>query len=219
MAVFRPLRLVIDNYPDGVVEEMECTNHPQNAGMGTRNAPFSKVLYIEQDDFEENPPKKYKRLAPGRELRLRNAYVIKYSDVVKDEKTGEIVEVHCTYDPETKNANPSDGRKVEGVIHWVSAAHSLAAEVRLYDRLYNVPDPASAEGVHTSYLNPGSLETITTARVEPSLQTAPAGVHFQFERIGYFCVDSLDSTPDKLVFNRIVPLRDSWAKIGGGENR
>jgi glutaminyl-tRNA synthetase len=219
MAVLRPLRLVIDNYPDGQVEEIKCQNHPQNPDMGTRTVPFSKVLYIETEDFEENPPKKYKRLAPGRELRLRNAYVIKYAGVVKDEDTGKIIEVHCTHDPETRNANPSDGRKVEGVIHWVSAAHSLSAEVRLYDRLYNMADPASAEGVHTDHLNPDSLETVATARVEASLGKASPGSRFQFERIGYFCIDEKDSSPDKLVFNRIVALRDSWAKMGGVENK
>jgi glutaminyl-tRNA synthetase len=213
MAVFEPLRLVIDNYPDDLTEDMECTNHPQNPDMGTRMAPFSKVLYIEYDDFAENPPKKYKRLSPGREVRLRNAYVIKFASLVKDEQTGRITEVHCTYDPDTKNANPADGRKVDGVIHWVSADHSMPAEIRLYDRLYNVPDPASAEGPHTDYLNPDSLKVIT-AQVEPSLSSATPGTRFQFERIGYFCIDAIDSKPDKLVFNRIVPLRDSWAKIG-----
>jgi glutaminyl-tRNA synthetase len=215
MAVFEPLRLIIDNYPDDRVEDMECANHPQNPDMGTRAAAFSKVLYIEQDDFAENPPKKYKRLAPGREVRLRNAYVIKFASLVKDEQTGRIIEVHCTYDPETKNANPTDGRKVDGVIHWVSADHCLPAEVRLYDRLYNIPDPASAEGVHTDYLNPDSLKVVT-AHVEASLSHAAPGTRFQFERIGYFNTDEKDSAPDRLVFNRIVPLRDSWAKTAGG---
>jgi glutaminyl-tRNA synthetase len=216
MAVLKPLRLVIDNYPDDLTEEMECVNHPQNPDMGTRMVPFSKTLYIERDDFDENPPKKYKRLAPGREIRLRNSYVIKFVSLVKDEVTGEVTEVRCTYDPETKNSAPADGRKVDGVIHWVSAAHSLPADIRLYDRLYDVPDPASAEGAHTDHLNPGSLDVITEARVEPGLGQASPGSRFQFERIGYFCADLKDSTPGRPVFNRIVPLRDSWAKIGGG---
>lgn len=216
MAVLQPLKLVIDNYPEGKTEEIECANHPQSPDMGKRMVPFSKVLYIERDDFDENPPKKYKRLAPGREVRLRSSYVVKYAGVVKDERTGEIIEVHCTYDPETRNAPPSDGRKVEGVIHWVCAAHSVPAEVRLYDRLYSVPDPTSMEGDHTLYLNEKSLEVTTAARVEPSLIKAAPGSRFQFERIGYFCVDANDSSPDAPVFNRIVPLRDSWSKISGG---
>jgi glutaminyl-tRNA synthetase len=216
MAVLKPLKLVIDNYPADQTEELECANHPQNADMGTRMVPFSKVLFIERDDFEENPPRKYKRLAPGREVRLRSSYVIKYASMVKDEQTGEITEVHCTYDPETRNAPPSDGRKVEGVIHWVSAAHSVPAEVRLYDRLDSVSDPVSMEGEHTQYLNGKSLEVITAARVEPGLVKAAPGTRFQFERIGYFCVDEKDSSPAGLVFNRVVPLRDSWSKISAG---
>jgi len=226
MAVLQPLKLVIDNYPsgeehpegfaEGQTEELECANHPQQPEMGTRMVPFAKVLYIERDDFDENPPKKYKRLAPGREVRLRSSYVIKYAGVVKDNGTGEIVEVHCTYDPETRNAAPADGRKVEGVIHWVSAAHAANAEVRLYDRLYKVPDPASMDGDHTDHLNENSLSVITAAKVEPGLRDAVPGSQYQFERIGYFSVDSKDSSPDRLVFNRIVPLRDSWSKISGG---
>ncbi len=219
MAVLRPLKLVIDNYPDEEVEELDCANHPQNPEMGTRKVPFSKVLYIERDDFDENPPKKYKRLAPGREVRLRSSYVVKYAGVVKDRESGEPVEVHCTYDPSTKNAAPSDGRKVDGVIHWVSAEASVPAQVRLYDRLYSVPDPASAEGRHTEYLNGNSLEILKTARVEPSLADAPPGGHYQFERVGYFCLDSKDSARNALVFNRIVPLRDSWSKISGERGR
>ncbi len=219
MAVLQPLKLVIDNYPDEEVEELDCANHPQNPEMGTRKVPFSKVLYIERDDFDENPPKKYKRLAPGREVRLRSSYVVKYAGVVKDRESGEPVEVHCTYDPSTKNAAPSDGRKVDGVIHWVSADASVPAQVRLYDRLYSVPDPASAEGRHTEYLNGNSLEILKTARVEPSLADAPPGGHYQFERVGYFCLDSKDSARNALVFNRIVPLRDSWSKISGERGR
>jgi glutaminyl-tRNA synthetase len=219
MGVLRPLRLVIDNYPEGKVEEFECPNHPQNPDMGSRKAPFSRVLYIEQDDFLENPPKKYNRLGPGREVRLRYSYIIKYVSMVKDEKTGEITEVHCTYDPETRNGPPPDGRKVEGVIHWVSAEHSISAEVRLYDRLFQVADPMGQDDDFIKYLNPKSLETLKSCRVEPSLASAVPGSRFQFERIGYFCVDSKDSSPGKLVFNRIVTLRDSWAKVSGQENK
>ncbi len=217
MGVLRPLKLVIDNYPDGQAESFECANHPQNAEMGTRTVPFSKVLYIEREDFEENPPRKYKRLAPGREVRLRSSYVIKFAGMVKDEKTGAVTEVHCTYDPETRNGPPADGHKVDGVIHWVSAEHSLTAEVRLYDRLFRVPDPASVEGDVMEYLNPDSLQVLTSCRVEPGLAKAEQGSRFQFERIGYFCIDAKDSAPDRLVFNRIVSLRDSWGKMAGQE--
>ncbi|MCX5809783.1 MAG: glutamine--tRNA ligase/YqeY domain fusion protein [Proteobacteria bacterium] len=219
MGVLRPLRVVINNYPEGQTEEFECANHPQNPDMGTRKVLFSKILYIEQDDFDENPPKKYKRLGPGREVRLRNAYVIKFEGVVKDEKTGEIVELHCTYDPETRNAPPSDGRKVEGVIHWVSAHHAVPVEVRLYDRLFQVADPATIGDDLIKYLNPGSLETLTSCHVEPCLKDAAPGNRYQFERLGYFCVDIRDSLPGKLVFNRVVALRDSWGKIAGQENK
>lgn len=215
MGVLRPLKLVIDNYPEDAVEELESANHPQNPGMGSRKVPFSKYLYIEREDFDENPPKKYKRLAPGREVRLRAGYVIKFAGVVKDETTGEIKEVHCTYDESTRNGPPADGRKVEGVIHWVSAAHSLPAEVRLYDRLFNIPDPQSAEGETTAHLNPSSLEVLKGCRVEPGLAGAAPGSRYQFERLAYFCIDSKDSAPGALVFNRIVPLRDSWGKMMG----
>jgi len=179
---------------------------------GIRKVPFSRVLYIEQDDFHENPPKKYNRLGPGREVRLRYSYIIKYASMVRDEKTGEITEMHCTYDPETRNGPPLDGRKVEGVIHWVSAEHSISAEVRLYDRLFQVADPMGQDDDFTKYLNPKSLETLTTCRVEPSLAAAKPGNRFQFERLGYFSVDSKDSSLERLVFNRIVTLRDSRAK-------
>ncbi|MBM4337984.1 MAG: glutamine--tRNA ligase/YqeY domain fusion protein [Deltaproteobacteria bacterium] len=215
MGVLRPLRLVIDNYPEGKVEELEYPNHPQNPGMGSRKVPFSRVLYIEQDDFLENPPKKFNRLGPGREVRLRYSYIIKYVNMVKDEKTGEITEVHCTYDPETRNGPPPDGRKIEGVIHWVSAEHSVPAEVRLYDRLFQVADPMGQDDEFTKYLNPKSLETLTGCRVEPALTTAKPGDRFQFERLGYFCADLKDSSLGRLVFNRIVTLRDSWAKVSG----
>jgi glutaminyl-tRNA synthetase len=215
MGVLRPLRVVIDNYPEAQTEEFDAPNHPQNPDKGTRKVPFSRVLYIEREDFDENPPKKYKRLGPGREVRLRNAYVIKFQAVTKDEKTGEVIEVHCTYDVETRNGPPPDGRKVEGVIHWVSAEHSLAAEVRLYDRLFTVQDPAAVADDVMNYLNPGSFETLVSCRVEPSLAGAQAGSRYQFERLGYFCIDVKDSSPGALVFNRIVPLRDSWGKIAG----
>lgn len=217
MAVLRPLRVIVDNYPEGQVEEFECANHPQNPDMGTRKIPFSRTLYIERDDFNENPPKKYKRLAPGREVRFRNAYVIKFVSMVKDEKTGEIVELHCTYDPATRNGPPPDGRKVDGVIHWVSADHSVSAEVRLYDRLFQIEDPAGAGDGFMKYLNPGSLETLAPCYVEEGLKDAAPENRYQFERLGYFCVDVKDSTPGKPVFNRIVSLRDSWSKIAGQE--
>jgi glutaminyl-tRNA synthetase len=212
MCVLRPLRVVIDNYPENQAEEFECANHPQNPEMGTRKVPFSRVLYIERDDFSENPPKKYHRLGPGREVRLRNAYVIKYESMVKDEKTGEVVELHCTYDPATRNGPPADGRKVQGVIHWVSAKQCVPAEVRLYDRLFSIEDPGSQGDDFTKYLNPSSLETLTICYAELSLKDAEPGSKYQFERLGYFCVDE-DSSAGKPVFNRIVPLRDSWVKI------
>ncbi len=213
MAVLRPLRLVIDNYPEGRVEEFECANHPQNPDFGTRKVPFSRVLYIEADDFMEEPPRKYKRLGPGREVRLRNGYAIKYAGVVKDEKTGEITEIHCTYDPDTLHGAPADGRKIDGVIHWVSAAHSVKSEVRLYDRLFRIPNPVTQGDAFLEFLNPDSLEIITNCRVESSLKDAASGSRYQFERLGYFTADSVDSKPGNPVFNRIVPLRDSWAKV------
>jgi glutaminyl-tRNA synthetase len=216
MGVLRPIRLVIDNYPEGKVEEFECPNHPQNPGMGSRKVPFSKVLFIEQDDFHENPPKKYNRLGPGREVRLRYAYVVKCVRMVKDEKTSRVVEVHCTYDPETRNAPPKDGHKVEGVLHWVSENHSVPAEVRLYDRLFTMANPMGQGDDYVKFLNPNSLETVALCRVESGLAGATPGSKYQFERLGYFCVDLRDSSPKKLVFNRIVSLRDSWAKIAGG---
>jgi len=214
MAVLRPLRVVIDNYPDGQTEEFECANHPQKPEMGTRKVPFSKVLYIEQEDFMENPPKKYKRLGPGREVRLRSSYVIKCVDAIKDSTSGEVRELHCTYDPLTRNAQPADGRKVEGVIHWVSAEHAVLAEVRLYDRLFQVADPADIGDDLPKYLNPASLEILSACPVEASLKDAAQGNRYQFERLGYFCADAKDSLPGKPVFNRIVALRDSWAKAG-----
>ncbi len=217
MAVLRPLRVVIDNYPEGQVEEFEFANHPQKPELGTRTVPFARVLYIERDDFQENPPGKYKRLAPGREVRLRNAYVIRYERMVKDEATGEVVELHCTYDAETRNGPPPDGRKVKGVIHWVSAMHAIPAEIRIYDRLFRVPDPAGEEGQFTDYLNPESLEILTSCRLEPSLKETAPGKAFQFERLGYFCADSKDFRPERPVFNRVAALRDSWGKIADRE--
>lgn len=215
LGVLYPLRVVIDNYPEGQVEEFDCPYHPQNPAMGTRKVPFSRVLYIEREDFLENPPKKFYRLAPGREVRLRYGYFIKCEGVVKNPKTGEGVEIHCTYDPKTRGGFAPDGRKVDATIHWVSAAHSLPAEVRLYDRLFRVANPlAEKEGSDfTVYLNPKSLETLTSCQVEPSLAGAAPGSRYQFERLGYFCADPADSSAKGLVFNRTVPLRDSWAKI------
>jgi glutaminyl-tRNA synthetase len=211
MGVLRPLRVVIDNYPEDQVEEFNAPYHPQDSGMGSRKIPFSRVLYIEQEDFREDPPKKFFRLAPGREVRLRYAYFIKCVRVVKDKQTGELIEVYCTYDPETRAGWSPDGRKVKGTIHWVSAAHSIPAEVRLYDRLFRVPNPSGDNFVR--YLNPNSLETITSSRVEPSLADAAPGSRYQFERLGYFCVDSVNSSDGALVFNRTITLRDSWAKM------
>jgi glutaminyl-tRNA synthetase len=204
---------VIDNYPADLVEEMEAVNNPEDAGMGLREVPFSRVLYIEQDDFRENPPKQFYRLSLGREVRLRYGYFITCTGVVKDEK-GEVLEIHCTYDPATRGGNAADGRKVKSTIHWVSAAHAVNAEVRLYDNLFTVEDPnQTSEGQDfISNLNPRSLEVLTGCKLEPSLADAAEGSRYQFERLGYFCVDP-DSTPGKPVFNRTVALRDTWARI------
>jgi glutaminyl-tRNA synthetase len=213
MAVLRPLKVVVDNYPEGQVEEMEAVNNPEDASAGTRKVPFSRVLYIEQDDFRENPPKQYYRLSPGREVRLRYGYFVTCTSVVKDDK-GEPIEVHCTYDPATRGGNAPDGRKVKATIHWVSAAHAVDAEVRLYDNLFTKEDPNEVpEGQDfTANLNPNSLEVLSHCKLEPSLANAKPGNRYQFERLGYFCVDP-DSTPAKPVFNRTVPLKDTWAKI------
>ncbi len=215
MAVLRPLRVVIDNYPEDKVEELDAINNPEDPNMGTRKVPFSRVLYIEQDDFREEPPRKYFRLAPGREVRLRYAYFITCVDVIKDEKTGEVVELHCTYDPKTRGGGSPDGRKVKATLHWVSAPHAVTAEVHLYDHLFMKPNPGDvAEGEDfTSSLNPQSLEVLTSCCLERSLKGAATGSRYQFERLGYFCVDSVDSSDDKLVFNRTVTLRDTWARI------
>ncbi|HEU18699.1 MAG TPA: glutamine--tRNA ligase/YqeY domain fusion protein [Deltaproteobacteria bacterium] len=213
MAVLRPLKVIIDNYPDDQVEEFDCPFHPQNPDMGSRKVPFSKVLYIERDDFMEDPPKKFFRMAIGREVRLRYGYFVTCVDVVKDRDTGEVVELHCTYDPETRSGFAPDGRKVKATIHWVSAAHSIPAEVRLYDRLFQVADPLEDDFDYMKHLNPNSLEVLTSCRVDPSLANAEPESRYQFERLGYFCVDSVDSSAANLVFNRTVTLRDSWVKI------
>jgi glutaminyl-tRNA synthetase len=213
MAVLRPLRVVIDNYPEGQTEEMEAVNNPEDASAGTRLVPFSRVLYIEQDDFREVPPPKYFRLSPGKEVRLRYGYFITCTGVVKDAK-GEAVEIHCTYDPATRGGNAPDGRKVKSTIHWVSAAHAIGAEVRMYDNLFLKEDPNETEEgqVFTANLNPRSLEILSEAKLEPSLGKARVGDRFQFERLGYFSVDP-DSEGGKLVFNRTAGLKDTWAKI------
>jgi len=214
MGVLKPLKLVIENYPEGRVEELEAVNNPEDPQMGTRKIPFSRELYIEQEDFREDPPKKYFRLAPGEEVRLRYAYIIKCVDVIKDGATGEVVELHCTYDPETKSGSGKSSRKVKGTIHWVSAKHAIDAEVRLYDRLFTVPNPAENRDIdYKTYLNPNSLEVLNSCKLEPGLQNAKGEDRFQFERVGYFCVDTKGSRKEKLVFNRTVPLRDTWAKI------
>ncbi len=210
MAVLRPLKIVIENYPDGAVEELEAVNNPEDETAGTRRIPFSKTLYIERDDFREVPPKKYFRLSPGTEVRLRYAYIIKCVGVVKDDKTGEIIELRCTYDPETKSGSSQSSRKVKSTIHWVSASHAVDAEVRLYDRLFTVEEPTGDNW--KEYINPRSLEVVTECKVEPALAQANIQDCFQFERLGYFCVDN-DSKPGALVFNRTVTLRDTWAKI------
>jgi glutaminyl-tRNA synthetase len=214
MAVLRPLRVVIENYPEGQVEEMDAVNNPEDPSLGTRKVPFSRVLYIERDDFREDPPSKFFRLAPGREVRLRYAYFITCVGVVKEEVNGEVVELRCTYDPATQGGDSPDGRKVKATLHWVSAEHALEAEVRLYDHLFSREDPTDVEAGtdFKAYLNPNSLEVLTSCRVEPSLAGARPGGKYQFERQGYFCVD-IDSSAGKIVFNRTVPLRDTWAKI------
>jgi glutaminyl-tRNA synthetase len=214
MAVLQPLKVVIDNYPENQAEEMDAVNNPEDADAGTRKVPFSRVLYIEQDDFREDPPKQYYRLSPGREVRLRYAYFVTCTGVVKNEK-GEVEEVHCTYDPQTRGGNnPPDGRRVKSTIHWVSAAHAVTAEVRMYDNLFTKEDPNQAEAGQnfTVNLNPHSLEVLPQAKLEPSLATAAPGERYQFERLGYFCVDP-DSVPGRPVFNRTVALKDTWARI------
>ena len=214
MGVLRPLRVVIENYPEGQVEELEAVNNPEDPSMGTRKIPFSRVLYIEQEDLREDPPKQFFRLAPGREVRLRYAYIIKCTGVVKDPATGAVTEVRCTYDARTKSGSDQSSRKVKATLHWVSAAHALAAEVRLYDHLFTRENPDEVEegADWTGNLNPYSLEVLKSCRLEPSLAQAIPGSTCQFERMGYFCADP-DSSPGKLIFNRTVTLRDTWAKI------
>ena len=210
MAVLRPLKLVVENYPPGQVEHMEAVNNPEDPSAGTRQVPFSRTLYIEQDDFREDPPKQYFRLAPGREVRLRYGYLVTCTGVIKNDK-GEVTEVRCTYDPATRGGNTPDGRKVKSTIHWVSADHAAHAEVRLYDTLFLTENPNEGDDF-TANLNPNSLEVVPCAFLEPSLGEAGRGDLFQFERLGYFCADK-DSVPGKPVFNRTVQLRDTWAKI------
>jgi glutaminyl-tRNA synthetase len=218
MAVLRPLRVVIENYPEDLVEDMEAVNNPEDASMGTRSVPFSRVLYIEQDDFREHPPRQFFRLAPGREVRLRYAYYLTCTGVVKDEHTGEVIELRCTYDPATRGGWAPDGRQVKSTLHWVSAAHAMPAEVRLYDSLFLTPNPGEDDegGDFTTALNPASLEAVTGCYLEPSLAAATPGSRYQFERQGYFCVDP-DTRPGTLVFNRTVTLRDTWARIEKGQ--
>ena len=211
MAVLQPLKIVIENYPEEQTEELAAVNNPENPEAGTRNVPFSRELFIEQNDFMEDPPRKFFRLAPGREIRLRYAYFITCTQVIKDEN-GHVIEIRCTYDPETKGGSAPDGRKVKGTIHWVSAKHCLDAEVRLYDRLFSVPNPGR-DGDFKKDINTDSLQVLTHCKVEPSLKNTDPSVTVQFERKGYFCVDFVDSSPEHLIFNRTVPLRDSWKKI------
>jgi len=213
MAVLKPLKVVLDNYPEGQVEQMDVVNNPEDPSAGTRQVPFSRELYIEHDDFRLDPPKKFFRLAPGREVRLRNAYLITCREAITDPATGEVVELRCTYDAATRGGDAPDGRKVKATLHWVSAAHAVDGEVRLYDRLFSVPDPGADEGTDwLSTLNSDSLHVLEACKLEPSLAAAPSGTRFQFERLGYFVVDP-DSTPVRPVFNRTVTLKDSWAKI------
>jgi len=215
MAVLRPLKIVLDNYPEGQVEMLDAVNNPEDPSAGTRQVPFSRELYIDADDFREDAPKKFFRLVPGGEVRLRYAYIIKCIGLTKDPATGAITELHCIYDPETKSGMPQADRKVKGTIHWVCAAHAASAEVRLYDYLFNRPDPDEVAPGQTylNNLNPNSLNVLTGAKLEPSLTAAAPGEQFQFERTGYFTADVIDSKPDKPVFNRTVTLKDTWAKI------
>jgi glutaminyl-tRNA synthetase len=218
LGVLRPLKVVIDNYPENQIDELDAVNNPEDPSAGTRKIPFSRIIYIEQDDFKENPPKDYFRLSPGKEVRFRYAYLATCTGVVKDLATGEIIEIHCNYDPATRGGNTPDGRKVKGTIHWVSAKHAVNAEIRLYERLLTVADVSSEEGDFKSFLNPTSIEVLESCKLEPSLADAKPGTRFQFERQGYFCCDP-DSMPGKPVFNRIVPLKDSWTKTEKGQKK
>ena len=218
MAVLNPVKVVIDNYPEGQTEMLEADNNPEDENAGTREVPFSREIYIEREDFMEDPPRKFYRLAPGREVRLKHAYYITCDSVVKDEHTGEIIEIHCSYDPETRGGWSDDGRRVQGTLHWVSVAHAVDAEVRLYESLFTEREPENAPDgtAWLQFLNPDSLAVLSNCKVEPGLVDASAESRYQFLRIGYFCVDP-DTSSDKLVFNRTVPLRDSWAKIQKGQ--
>ncbi len=218
MAVLNPVKVIIDNYPEAQVEMLEADNNPEDENAGTREIPFSREIYIEREDFMEDPPRKFYRLAPGREVRLKHAYYITCESVIKDENTGEIIEIHCSYDPKTRGGWADDGRRIQGTLHWVSAQHAVDAEVRLYDSLFTEREPEKApDGADwIQFINPNSLEVLNTCKVEPSLVDAAAGSRYQFLRIGYFCVDP-DTTSETLVFNRTVPLRDSWAKIQKGQ--
>jgi len=214
MGVLRPLRVVIENYPEGKEEELDAVNNPEDPSMGTRKLPFSRVLYIEREDFREDPPKKFYRLAPGREVRLRYAYFITCIGVVKDERTGEIMELRCTYDPATRGGDAPDGRKVKSTLHWVSASHAIEAEVRLYDRLFTDENPGAKEGAEfDACFNPNSCEILRSCRLEPGLAHTKPGARYQFERLAYFYADARDSRPGRPVFNQTVTLRDTWAKI------
>jgi len=215
MAVLRPLRVIIDNYPEGKEEELDCPYHPKNPGMGSRKAPFTRELFIEKDDFMEVPAKKFFRLFPGKEVRLRCGYLIRCVGIVKDSETGEVTEIHCTYDPQTRSGFAPDGRKVDATIHWVSAAHATVVEARLYDRLFSVPEPLAQEGAFIDYINPGSVEALTSCRLEKGISFDRMNGPLQFERLGYFIADCRDSSADAPVFNRTVTLRDAWAKISG----
>ena len=219
MGVLRPLKVIIDNYPEGQEEQLASENNPEDSGMGFRHVPFSREVFIEEDDFMEDPPSRFFRLAPGREVRLKDAYYITCVDVVKDPDSGKVVEVHCTYDPETRGGTSQDRRRVRGTSHWVSAAHCLTAEVRIYDHLFLNPgtgeDPEGSDSMLS--LNPRSLEVLKDCKVEPGLAGAEPGSRYQFLRQGYFCVDSVDSRPGALVFNRTVALRDSWARSQQGQ--
>jgi glutaminyl-tRNA synthetase len=214
MGVLEPLKVVIENYPEDQVEELDAVNNPEDENAGKRKVPFSKVIYIEKNDFMEDPPRKFFRLGPGREVRLRYAYFITCTDVIKDEN-GEVVELRCTYDPATRGGDSPDGRKVKGTIHWVSAEKAVDAEVRLYDHLFTKEYPSNVEEGEDwkNNINPDSLKVLTGCKIEPAIAEVKVGTSFQFERMGYFCLDSKDSKPDKLVFNRAVTLRDTWAKI------
>jgi glutaminyl-tRNA synthetase len=211
MAVLRPLKIVLENYPEGQTEDMDVVNNPEDASAGTRRVPFSREIYIEQDDFREDPPKKFFRLAPGREVRLRNAYLITCREVIKD-AAGTVTGLRCTYDPTTRGGDAPDGRKVKATLHWVSATHAVAGEVRLYDRLFTAEMPGTGDDDFLAQINPHSLEVVTDCKLEPSLASAAPGSRFQFERLGYFAVDP-DSTASTPVFNRTVTLKDAWSRI------